>query len=128
MQVSLSFKKIIVMKKLIYVLEDDACIREIIMLALENNSWCIKTFANIQSMREEMLSANPDLYLLDMRLPDGNGLDLASVIASNQHTKNIPIILLSASRENHLPENVIDYVAKPFDINDLQEKIRKYLT
>ena len=73
-----------------------------------------------------------DLVLLDLVLPDINGLDVVSLLKENQSTKKMPIIAISAlvqknERESALKAGCDDYLEKPYLIDDLKHKISQYL-
>lgn len=72
----------------------------------------------------------PDLILLDMRLSGKNGGEIAKKLKSDSETKNIPVILISASPINAKSVRKYgadDYIQKPFDIDFLLKKVEKYI-
>jgi len=72
----------------------------------------------------------PDLILLDMRLSGKNGGEIAKKLKSDTETKNIPVILISASPINAKlvrKYGADDYIQKPFDIDFLLKKVEKYI-
>lgn len=81
---------------------------------------------------ERLNVLKPDLILLDLMMPDMNGLEVCEKIKSNQQYKDIPIIFLTASQEeHHLVEayniGASDYVAKPFKKLELLNRIATHL-
>ncbi|WP_017294330.1 response regulator [Geminocystis herdmanii] len=81
---------------------------------------------------ERLNVLKPDLILLDLMMPDMNGLEVCEKIKSNQQYKDIPIIFLTASQEeHHLVEayniGASDYVAKPFKKPELLNRIATHL-
>ena len=69
-----------------------------------------------------------DLIILDVRLSDSNGIEVCEVLKSNKETKSIPIIFLSAlatpeEKVRGLRKGACDYIAKPFDSDELSERI-----
>lgn len=119
------------MTKQIYVVEDDQDIRQIIEFILEEEGYQVKLFPDVSSFHAVMTDERPDLYLLDVMLPDGNGLELCREIRTNQKIKDVPIIVMSAHAK---PESIFghcsadDFISKPFDLNDILTKIKKQIT
>ena len=77
-------------------------------------------------------SLKPDLVLLDYRMPELNGDEVCREIKNDEAVKQIPVILMTASIENAMIENIRmmgadDYILKPFEPEDLMEKIDKLL-
>lgn len=75
---------------------------------------------------------NPDLILLDLLMPVGTGQSVLQNLKSSPKTKNIPIIVMTAMKKPGLEQEMLDagandFVAKPFEIKDLLEKIRALL-
>ncbi len=119
------------MMKQIYVVEDDQDIRQIIEIILESEGYKVKLFPDISSFHAATTDNIPDLYLLDVMLPDGNGLELCKEIRTTLKTKDIPIIVMSA----HASEDVVfkqcsanDFISKPFDLHDILFRIKKQIT
>jgi DNA-binding response OmpR family regulator len=117
--------------KQIHVVEDDQDIRQIIELILEEEGYKVKAFPDVTSFHAGMVESIPDLYLLDVMLPDGNGIDLCREIRTTDRIKNIPIIIMSAhARLDDLLKDgcVDDFISKPFDLNDIILKVHKQIT
>lgn len=114
------------MDKRICVLEDNDDIREIISFILEEEPYEVKYFTNIQEFKNGADSFHANLFLLDVMLPDGNGLDLCDEIKANKDTANMPIVMMSANfsdadlRRSTCAE---DYIHKPFDVNDFIKRL-----
>jgi len=76
---------------------------------------------------------NPDLVVLDIRLPDIDGYDVCRQIRANRLTSNMPVIFLTEKRDRvdklaGLELGVVDYITKPFDIQELRLRVRNALT
>jgi DNA-binding response OmpR family regulator len=115
-----------IMKKNIYVLEDDEGIREVIVLLLSEEDYEVHEFANISEFMKADERSLADLFLLDIKLPDGNGIDVCSRLKSNQATKNVPVLMMSAhasKKEVECSCKAQGFVAKPFDIYNLLNKV-----
>jgi CheY-like chemotaxis protein len=74
----------------------------------------------------------PDMLLLDMSLPKMDGEEIVKILKSNDETKNIPVIAITArvmigDKEQFLKAGCNDYVAKPIDHEELKEKITNLL-
>lgn len=77
-------------------------------------------------------SEKPDLILMDLSLPQMDGWTATSRIKADEHLRHIPIIALTAhamvgDREKALAAGCDDYISKPIDLRELQQKLAKYL-
>ena len=118
------------MKKCIYVVEDNPSIREIIEFLLTEELYEVSAFPNSTTFWKQMLNNTPDMVILDIMLPDENGIDICNKLKQNARTYNIPVMMMSAN--NHL--NAVkakckaeDFINKPFDLNDFAERVERYL-
>jgi len=80
----------------------------------------------------DCLSYHPDLLILDIRLPDIDGFEVARRIRSNHRTADIPIIFLTEKRERNdrlqgMELGADDYITKPFDVQELRLRVRNVL-
>ncbi|HET8753363.1 MAG TPA: response regulator, partial [Salinimicrobium sp.] len=96
---------------------------------LVSRKYEVKSFARAGEFETYMEESQPDLILLDMMLPDGNGFEICDSLGTNPETNEIPIILMSAHTSTHLAKNkyASDFISKPFDIDELLVKIEKQL-
>ncbi|MFC3158397.1 response regulator transcription factor [Chryseobacterium arachidis] len=107
--------------------EDNQDIREILTIFLTAEGYRVLAFGNVKEFKKRNTEIFPDLYLFDVMLPDGSGIDLCNEIKSQSNNK-VPVIIMSANvkidqtRKLCMPD---DYISKPFDLNDLLQKIRK---
>ena len=114
------------MEKCIYVVEDNANLREIIEFLLLEESYIVKAYPTVASFWQEMRQHAPDFIVLDVMLPDGNGLDVCAKLKGDAKTHHIPVMIMSAN--NHL-RNVRancaaeDFINKPFDLNDFVSRV-----
>ncbi|MFC3562786.1 response regulator transcription factor [Pedobacter jamesrossensis] len=114
------------MTKRICVLEDNDDIIEIIGFILEEEHYEVKYFKNIQDFKKGANAFRANLFLLDVMLPDGNGLDLCCELKANKETSNMPIVMMSANfsdAEMRSRCNAEDYINKPFDIDDFVSRV-----
>jgi len=114
------------MGKRICVLEDDESIRDIIGFILEEPDYQVKYFKNIREFRQGANAFGANLFLLDVMLPDGNGLELCRELKANEATTNMPIVMMSANFSDTVDYrscNAEDYIHKPFDIYDFVSRV-----
>lgn len=120
------------MRELIYVVEDDENIRELLRCTLESFSYSVKCFENAENMLKMCGEILPRLILLDIMLPNMNGLDALSRLKENHSTENIPVIVLTAKssevdKVSGLDRGADDYITKPFGILELTARVRASL-
>lgn len=110
--------------KEIFIVEDDDGIREMIEFLLMSENYLVKSFPNVSTFQETVSVKIPDLFLLDIMLPDGNGLDLCKSLKESKTTQKIPVVLMSAHATIKRMEGADDFIAKPFDIEELLKRIK----
>jgi CheY-like chemotaxis protein len=127
-------------KKSIWIAEDDPDDRLIIKEAFEENHYLEKlsffedgekVLLKINEDGIDGLSVYPSLLILDLNMPKINGIELLSLIKKNNKTKNIPVVILTTSRNNYDREKIMkmgadDFITKPFSF-DLMIEITKNL-
>lgn len=115
--------------KQIFIVEDDAGIRELLELLLISEEFNVRTFATAGKFKKVIASEHPDLILMDIMLPDGNGLDMCRDLGAEEETKEIPVVLMSAHADKNISRDTCakDFIAKPFEIKDLLVCINKQL-
>ena len=116
-------------KPLILVVEDDAPVRNLITTTLKLHDYRFLTAANGETALIEASSHNPDIILLDLGLPDIDGINIIRQIRTWSMT---PIIVISARSEDTdkieaLDNGADDYLTKPFNILELKARIRALL-
>ena len=114
------------MRKRICVLEDNDDIREIISIILEDAHYEVFSFSTVESFTKRSYTILPDVFLLDVMLPDGNGLDVCNSLKSTTSTKNIPVVMMSANysaRDIRCNCKAEDFIPKPFDIDDFVARV-----
>jgi DNA-binding response OmpR family regulator len=118
------------MKKCIYIVEDNEDIREIIEFILIEEDYKVKAYPTVDEFWMQMKKTLPDLVVLDIMLPDGNGLDICAKLKKENSTHNIPVIIMSA---NYQIQNLKascqaeEFISKPFDIYNFVTKVHSYL-
>ena len=118
------------MTKRILVVDDDVPIVEGLTYLLEDAGYIVETCTDGSFIYKKYNSNKPDLILLDYMLPGENGGDLTRKLKSKNNTKNIPVIIISAS--HNIEENVFragadDFIPKPYDIYELLDTIERHL-
>ena len=110
-------------KPLILVVEDDSPVRNLIVTTLKTHDYKYITAENGNAAIMEASSHNPEIVLLDLGLPDIDGVEVIKTIRS---WPNMPIIVLSARSEDNdkIEAGADDYLTKPFSIEELLARLR----
>lgn len=113
-------------KMLVLVVEDDAAVRNLIATTLETHDYKYRTAATGEEAILAAVSHNPDIILLDLGLPDMDGVDIIKKIRS---WSNLPLIVISARSEDSdkieaLDAGADDYLTKPFSVEELLARLR----
>ena len=119
------------MKKILIV-DDEAVIIEILQFVLEAQGYeCMTAFDGEDGLKLAR-EANPDLIILDVMMPKINGYKVSRFLKFDEKYKNIPIFMLTARSQEE--DKVIgeqtgadEYITKPFKIEDVVEKVKRYL-
>ena len=116
-------------KPLVLVVEDDTPVRNLITTTLKTHEYRYLSAQNGASAVMEALSHNPDIVLLDLGLPDMDGVEIIRKIRS---WSNMPIIVISARTEDSdkivaLDAGADDYLVKPFSFQELEARIKALL-
>ena len=117
---------------MIYLLEDDGSIRNFIVYALNNMNLEARGFERPSEFWEAMREELPRLVLLDIMLPEQDGLEILKLLREKQETARLPIILLTAKGTEYdkvlgLDSGADDYIAKPFGTMELVSRIKALL-
>jgi len=117
---------------LIYIVEDDKNIREIETFALRNSGYQIKDFECAAQFYAKMEEKLPNLILLDVMLPDEDGLNIVKKIRSNPESRKIPVIMVTAKtteldKVKGLDMGADDYITKPFGVMELISRVKALL-
>ena len=118
------------MNKRILAIDDNPHILEILDELLSYYGYEIRLSSNAENILDQINKFKPNLLLLDVMLDGRDGRDLCKIIKGNKSTESLPVILISAtpgvSENVHEEGGADDYIAKPFDIYNLLEKVEKY--
>jgi two-component system response regulator PilR (NtrC family) len=117
-------------KKQVLVIDDEPDIRELLELTLGRMNLETRSAANIDEARHLLQGFHFDLCLTDMRLPDGNGIDLVRHIQDKYPHLPVAVITAHGNMETAiaaLKAGAFDFVSKPLDLNDLRNIVRSAL-
>lgn len=114
----------------VFCIEDDPDIRELIEYTLQTAGFETRVFDCGKAFFEQ--NEQPDIVLLDMMLPDMDGMDILKKIRSDAETRDLPVIILTAKtgrmeKIKGLDSGADDYITKPFDILELVSRIKAVL-
>jgi DNA-binding response OmpR family regulator len=117
------------MKQRIYLLEDDSEVAAVIRRALEGQAYAVERFSRCAALEQALRQQEPDLCLVDLGLPDGDGLAL---VGEMLRRRRIPAIIVSGRSE--VTDRIIglevgadDYITKPFEPRELVARVRAVL-
>ena len=118
------------MKGIVYVLEDDASIAGLIKFSLEREQLPCRTFGCVRDFTAGLREQTPDVVLLDIMLPDGNGLEVLKSV--KERYPSVCCIMLSAlgqegDKVTGLNLGADDYIAKPFGVMELVARVKAAL-
>ena len=119
-------------KRRILVVDDDPDIVETVEFFLSNSDYQVFVAKNGKEALAQTKTKRPDLVLLDMMMPEMNGLEACRKLKGNPNTNPIPIIMLTALGKKQDVVDAIDaganaYIVKPFNLLDLLERIEKII-
>jgi len=118
------------MDKRIQIVEDDEDIRFIIEYILEDSGYIVESFPNATLFKNRNNKKEADLLILDVMLPDGNGIELCREHKENPELAHIPVLVMSAhARAKSILEEACadDFISKPFDLDNFLRKAKKLL-
>ena len=117
---------------LIYLVEDDNSIRELVAYTLHSAGFRAEGFEKPSAFWHACKAQLPDLVLLDLMLPEEDGISILKKLRNEPETKKMPIILLTAKSSEYdkvmgLENGADDYVAKPFSMMELLARVKALL-
>lgn len=117
---------------MIYLVEDDNSIRELVIYTLQTTGFDAKGFACAGDFWEAMKKEKPDMVLLDIMLPDEDGLTILKKLRDSHQTSKMPVIMLSAKGTEFdkvigLDSGADDYIPKPFGMMELVSRVKALL-
>jgi len=117
---------------MIYIVEDDRNIQEIELFALKNSGFTAVGFETAHDFWRAMEEKLPELILLDIMLPDEDGLTILTRLRARSETRRIPVMLVTAKgseidKVRGLDTGADDYIAKPFGVMELIARVKALL-
>ena len=117
---------------MIYLVEDDSSIRELVIYALNSTGLEAKGFEKPSEFWKAVEEEEPSLVILDVMLPEESGIDVLKKIRSNPAIEKLPVIMETAKtseydRINGLESGADDYISKPFEIVELLARVETVL-
>ncbi|NPA13292.1 MAG: response regulator transcription factor [Aquificae bacterium] len=117
---------------LVYVVEDDEDISYLLAFNLKKEGFQVKPFLSSVEALKSLETTKPDIILLDIMLPDIDGLEFCKLVKSNPETEDIPIIMITAKGTEidkivGLELGADDYITKPFSIKEVIARIKAIL-
>lgn len=117
---------------MIYYLEDDEQIRNLALYTLEQTGHATRGFSRASEMDVALATEVPDLFLLDVMLPDEDGISVLKRLRADSRTANVPIMMLTAKSTEFdtvcgLDAGADDYLAKPFGMMELISRVNALL-
>lgn len=119
-------------KQLVYIIEDDTSIRELEMYALKTANFEVKGFEDGTEFKKAIENRLPDIILLDIMLPQGDGLQILNRIRDIAQYRDIPVIMVTAKTAEidavkGLDMGADDYITKPFGVMELVSRVKAVL-
>lgn len=116
----------------IYCVEDDDGIRELVSVALSSGGYEVCAFENAGGLYKALDERRPDLILLDIMLPDEDGVSVLERLKISKNLYDIPVIMLTAKsseidKVQSLEAGADDYITKPFGVMELLSRIKAVL-
>mgnify|MGYP000001039657 FL=1 len=117
---------------LVFIVEDDNDIRQIEAYALKCGGFEIEEFEDAKALYERLEKKAPDLFLLDVMLPDEDGLEIVKKLRAMPQTKHLPVMMVTAKtteldKVRGLDIGADDYMTKPFGIMELLSRVKALL-
>lgn len=116
----------------IYIVEDDVNIREIEAFSLKNSGYTVEEFGSAKEFWSRIYEKVPDLIVLDVMLPDEDGLSIVKKLRQWAESRHVPIIMVTAKtteldRVKGLDRGADDYLTKPFGVMELISRVKALL-
>ncbi|MFC3157376.1 Response regulator receiver domain-containing protein [Chryseobacterium arachidis] len=117
-------------KKKILIFDDDKTILEVITIIFEENGYQVEISETSHDILDKVTQYQPDIILMDNWIPKIGGVEATRLLKNHNEFKEIPVIYVTANNDIvALAKEAMadDYVAKPFNLEDLEDKVAKYL-
>jgi DNA-binding response OmpR family regulator len=119
-------------RKKILIVDDEVDLVKTIQFTLEAEGYKVLVSYNGEDALNQSRKENPDLILLDLMLPKLDGYKVCRLLKFDEQYKHIPILMLTAKTQQKdrllgMETGADEYITKPFDIEELMEKVKSYL-
>ena len=117
------------MKKLL-IFDDDKSILEVISIIFEENGYKVEISETTHDIIQKVTEFQPDVILMDNWIPNIGGVEATKLLKNHEDFKHIPVIYVTANNDIEMlaqKANADDFVAKPFNLEDLEEKVAHYM-
>jgi len=116
----------------ILIADDSKLIRQIIVSSFKKEGFTVFEAENGQVALKIALKEKPDAILLDYMMPEMNGLEVCRILKEHDETKDSPVFILSAHREDHIFLDAMDvgvkgYITKPFNFKEVIDRVKSVL-
>jgi len=118
------------MEKCILICDDDEGILDVTAMVLESYGYRVIPIINSLKVLDTVRKEVPDLVILDLWMPGINGEQLLEALKSNPATRDMPVIIISASRDGSTiarQSGANDFLEKPFDIDVLTQRVKQFV-
>ncbi|HTW91122.1 MAG TPA: response regulator transcription factor [bacterium] len=120
------------MSRLVAVVDDEPDILELVSLHLSKAGFAVRTFPDATRFQKSLASSLPDLVILDLMLPDADGIDVCKYLKQEARTAHVPVVMLTArgdelDRVLGLEIGADDYITKPFSPKELVARVKAVL-
>lgn len=117
-------------KKKILIFDDDKVILEVISIIFEEGGYDVEISETSHDIIQKVSAFQPDVILMDNWIPNIGGVEATKLLKSHEEYKNIPVIYVTANNDIVAlakSAQADDFVAKPFNLEDLEEKVAKHI-
>ncbi|MDO3628704.1 two-component system response regulator [Mucilaginibacter sp. BT774] len=118
------------MQKRLLIIDDDEDIRLMLKVFFEPRDYIVSTLGKVDDIFEAYNKYQPDLILLDYKMPEGNGDKICHQLKSNPGTFHVPVIMISGFPKSMLEKNHHGWdgvLSKPFDLPTLEATVKRFL-
>ena len=118
-------------EKNIYLLEDDPDTRSLVTHILEKDGYKVSQFEKVKDFNQQVEKKLPDLFILDVSLPDGNGLDVTKKLVEGHAADSLHVLVMSAdhvNQEKALNSGAQSFMRKPFNIKEFLKRVEALLS
>jgi len=117
-------------RKKILIFDDDKVILEVISIIFEEGGYDVEISETSHDIIQKVSQFQPDVILMDNWIPDIGGIEAVKLLRNHDKFKDIPVIYISANSDiNFLAKKAQadDYIAKPFELENLERKVEKFI-